>query len=76
MNSCPKLRWTQFLPSLSGVWTGARLRSPTNGMIVKPAHHSAAESSEMRTAMPVLSPIASLPRTTTRLTRSSTPPPR
>ena len=76
MHSCPKLRWTKFRRVAVRRVTGGRLRSPTNGMIVKPAHHSAAESSEMRTAMPVLSPIASLPRTTTRLTTSSSPPPR
>ena len=75
MNSCPKLRWNN-VPVSATMLIGGRLRRPTNGMIVKPAHHTAADSSEMRTAMPVLRPIASFPSTTTRLMTSRTPPPR
>ena len=44
-------------------------------MKVKAAHHTAADSKEMRTAMPSVRPNVSWKLTSTKLSASSNPPP-
>ena len=44
-------------------------------MKVKAAHHTAADSSEIRTAMPSVSPKVSWKLTSTKFSASSRPPP-
>ena len=70
-HSWPKLARTS--PPDSGTTaTGGRLRMPRTGMIVKVAHHTAAISSEIRTA----SSVSSITDSSAKLVASSSPPPR